>query len=198
MSKRARSIARVHKILGLVVGVQLLFWTLSGFYFTLFPIETIRGEHLRRAPTAIDLSTLGAVAMPALPSPADTLEIRMLLGEPVWFAKGQNGAGFFSLETGAAMPALNEADIRQIAEAAGRGKGRLHLLNGSKTPRAKRSARRRSGGSSLMAGTGQRSGWMPTRAGSARCGPANGDCSMCSGDFISWMSPETTGSIAGG
>ncbi len=134
MSKRARTIARVHKILGLVVGVQLLFWTLSGFYFTLVPIETIRGEHLRRAPTAIDPSTLGAVAMPALPSPADTLEIRMLLGEPVWFAKGQNGAGFFSLETGAVLPALNEADIRQIAEAGWAGEGKIASVERVENP----------------------------------------------------------------
>ena len=39
-------IRRTHKILGLVIGVLFLFWTTSGLFFTLFPIEHIRGEHL--------------------------------------------------------------------------------------------------------------------------------------------------------
>ena len=35
-----------HRWLGLIAGVQLLLWTVSGLYFTLIPIETIRGNHL--------------------------------------------------------------------------------------------------------------------------------------------------------
>ncbi len=34
-----------HKWLALIVGVQVLFWIGSGFFFTLFPIERVRSEH---------------------------------------------------------------------------------------------------------------------------------------------------------
>src|SRR5262245_19602388 len=34
-----------HKWLGLLVGVQVLFWFGSGLFFTLFPIEQVRSEH---------------------------------------------------------------------------------------------------------------------------------------------------------
>lgn len=47
----ARVASFVHKWLALLVGVQILFWVASGFFFTLYPIETIRSEHLvREAP----------------------------------------------------------------------------------------------------------------------------------------------------
>ena len=47
MAKSSRLNTRVHKLLGLVVGAQLLLWTVSGLFFTLIPIEQVRGEHLR-------------------------------------------------------------------------------------------------------------------------------------------------------
>jgi len=36
----------VHRWLGLIAGVQLLLWTISGLYFSLIPIDEIHGDHL--------------------------------------------------------------------------------------------------------------------------------------------------------
>ena len=36
MSLVARRFSRLHKIVGIVVGIQLFFWTVSGLFFTLF------------------------------------------------------------------------------------------------------------------------------------------------------------------
>ena len=58
----ARLASFVHKWLALLVGLQIVFWVVSGFFFTLFPIEQIRSEHLiRPAPVAraIDTAALG-------------------------------------------------------------------------------------------------------------------------------------------
>lgn len=41
---------QMHRWLGLIAGIQLLLWTVSGLYFTLIPIEEIHGDHLRVAP----------------------------------------------------------------------------------------------------------------------------------------------------
>ena len=49
--KITRRMRQIHNVLALVVGTQILLWMGSGLYFTLFPIETVRGEHLR-APQA--------------------------------------------------------------------------------------------------------------------------------------------------
>ena len=40
------TLRKVHRWLGLIAGIQLLAWTVSGLYFTLIPIEEIHGDHL--------------------------------------------------------------------------------------------------------------------------------------------------------
>lgn len=39
-----RTIRKMHRWLGIVVGIQLLFWTASGLFFAINPIEKVRGE----------------------------------------------------------------------------------------------------------------------------------------------------------
>lgn len=58
--KLARLASSIHKWLALLVGIQIVFWVASGFFFTLFPIERIRSEHLIRKIEAkpIDLAAL--------------------------------------------------------------------------------------------------------------------------------------------
>jgi hypothetical protein len=36
---------RLHKWIALVVGVQLLAWSVSGLFMTVVPISQVRGEH---------------------------------------------------------------------------------------------------------------------------------------------------------
>lgn len=52
----ARLASFVHKWLALLIGIQIVFWVVSGLFFTLFPIEQIRSEHLiRPAPVVTPL-----------------------------------------------------------------------------------------------------------------------------------------------
>ena len=44
--KTAKKIRKAHRYLGLFLGIQLLFWTISGLYFSWTIINEIRGEHL--------------------------------------------------------------------------------------------------------------------------------------------------------
>lgn len=44
-----RQIRKFHKYLGVIAGIQLFIWTLSGLFFALIPIEEIRGTHLIKA-----------------------------------------------------------------------------------------------------------------------------------------------------
>lgn len=62
----ARLASFVHKWLALLVGVQIVFWVVSGFFFTLFPIEQIRSEHLVRPPETarpIDTTAIGNLGL---------------------------------------------------------------------------------------------------------------------------------------
>ena len=92
-------IRRAHKILALVVGAQFLFWTASGLFFTIFPIEKIRGEHLVHAeyPGALgdDAASLapltmteGAQIISLKPSPFGAVyEVRTSEGHTVYDAR---------------------------------------------------------------------------------------------------------------
>lgn len=43
-----RSIRKYHRYLGLIIGIQFLFWTLGGLYFSWTNIEEIRGDTLKK------------------------------------------------------------------------------------------------------------------------------------------------------
>ncbi len=60
----ARLASFVHKWLALLVGIQIVFWVVSGLFFTLFPIQQIRSENLIRPAQAqtIDPTTLAPLA----------------------------------------------------------------------------------------------------------------------------------------
>ena len=64
-----------HRWVGLLIGVPLLFWTISGAYFSWMPIEQIRGEHLTQG----DDDTLGALPA-ALLSPQIAMQRASVTG----------------------------------------------------------------------------------------------------------------------
>ena len=60
----ARLASFVHKWLALLVGIQIVFWVVSGLFFTIFPIQQIRSENLIRPSQAqtLDTATLASLA----------------------------------------------------------------------------------------------------------------------------------------
>lgn len=46
-----RTIRTYHRYLGIIIGIQFLFWTLGGLYFSWTNIEDIRGNTLKKAET---------------------------------------------------------------------------------------------------------------------------------------------------
>jgi hypothetical protein len=123
MSINARRVARVHKLLGLVVGFQLLFWTVSGLFFTLFPIEQIRGEHLRKPAPMVDIASLETLAPPQVTGDAKAVQLRQVLGRPVWEVSGDGWTALYEASTGEQLSPLGETAVRRIAEEAWAGRG---------------------------------------------------------------------------
>jgi len=66
LTYRAR---RIHRFLGLFIGIQFLLWTVGGLYFSWTRLDSVHGDHLLRAPGALgpDLPLASpAVALAAL------------------------------------------------------------------------------------------------------------------------------------
>jgi uncharacterized iron-regulated membrane protein len=121
---------KLHRWLGLLMAVQIIAWMGSGFYFALYPIETIRGEHLVAEQPALDVSR-----MVEMISPADAwAAVNEFQGKNVklrqislvqnsgrnWYrisamVEGKLQVRLVDAESGEPMAFLNEQGIRDIA-----------------------------------------------------------------------------------
>lgn len=102
----ARIASFVHKWLALLIGLQVVFWVVSGLFFTIFPIERVRSENLVRPkdPLVIDTAKL---ALPAsLRGPGDELPTRLTI-------ERRESGQVIVAEFGAAPPALYDAATLQ-------------------------------------------------------------------------------------
>ena len=56
---------KFHRWLGLLMAAQIIAWMASGLYFSIFPIEEIRGEHLTRNSEPLKAEGLSQMGSPA-------------------------------------------------------------------------------------------------------------------------------------
>ncbi len=124
-------IGRLHKWLGLIVAAQLLIWTATGLFFTVFAIERIRGDDLFVKPdaTPVDLSRVNITLEQALEEVAEdrptTATLRNLGPDPVYEVRAAIGVFLVSAESGRIVSPIQEQTARNILEAAWRGEGAL-------------------------------------------------------------------------
>ena len=123
---------RIHRWLGLVIGVQFLLWTAGGLYFSWVSLDVVHGDHLMRpAPRlAPDVALASpAVALEALRARGrvDSIvstELVNVLGQPLWrigyLADGQPArrTQLADARTGALRPPVDSAEAVAIARAA--------------------------------------------------------------------------------
>jgi len=119
---------RTHKWLALFVGLQVVLWTVSGFYMVAVHIDTIHGDDLIRtaAPARIDPAGLvppGRIVA-AFPA-AQEVRLQQLEGAPVWRVREKGGTRLVDARTGAVMAPLPEAAIRRIARGIFTGDGAI-------------------------------------------------------------------------
>ena len=123
-------VRKIHRWLGLLMALQIAAWMLSGFYFSLFPISEIRGEHLVRAPQPPARQALASAPAPAEALAAldheyggdwelEALTAYTLDGHSFWRIQGTVGGQPFArlvdFETSAMRPALTAQQARARA-----------------------------------------------------------------------------------
>ncbi len=110
--------ARAHIWLGWIVGVPLLFWTLSGLWMVSRPIDEVRGVHLRAEPLALSLD--GPIIVPKFPADhGQPLSVRLeqQRSGPVWIATFAHGHEMRAgARDGRWLPMVDEAEARAIAD----------------------------------------------------------------------------------
>lgn len=89
---------KIHKWIGLIVGIQVLLWIVGGLYMTWYPIEVIRGEHNIRAVEPAALNDAGSL-IPVADAVATAggaritnLTLGYMLGDPVYRLQRAEGS----------------------------------------------------------------------------------------------------------
>lgn len=128
--KLFRALGRVHLWMGVAVGFQVVIWFVSGLFMVWFPIDEVRGSHLRanQPPASLNwpADALSAATLAAqLEDPVVSLEARMLLDEPVWLVRTHTGRGLYDARTGEALGLIDQAQAREIARTRYAGRGEM-------------------------------------------------------------------------
>ncbi len=115
-----QKLRRVHNVLGVVFGVQVLFWMVSGLFFTLFPIEQVRGANLRQdiSHGVLDLSDVTLTANQAAERAGiapERAELAMFLGDPVWKLGTEKITHLVDAQTGALLSPISAVRAHEIA-----------------------------------------------------------------------------------
>lgn len=113
-------ISKIHKWVGLIVGVQFLAWTLGGVVMTWIPIQQVRGEHNLsvQSPQPVAAARLASL-LTSLGNPdimaARTRNIADIPAMELTFAGGE--AALYAVEDGERLTPLDETLALAIAKA---------------------------------------------------------------------------------
>jgi hypothetical protein len=104
----------LHKWIGLIIGVQLLLWTLSGATMAILPMKDVAGGDVRETPNVqlVSASDRWSAARQQLGNAAVTsVSLRSLLQKPVFEIRTSGGVRLFDAAT--AKPVLVDAQLAQ-------------------------------------------------------------------------------------
>jgi PepSY-associated TM region len=122
-----RTLTRIHLWLGWIVGVPLLFWTVSGLWMAARPIEEVRGETLKAKPPALVLPQ--KIVPPVLIRSVKSITLEQRVVGPQWtISYVDGGVGRASPITGQLLPGVNASEARALAQAAVSGANALQSV----------------------------------------------------------------------
>ena len=112
--KTAQKIRKVHRYLGLFLGIQFLLWTLSGLYFSWTDIDEIHGDHFKKEKVnQTSFTDLLAPSGLQDESPITTLRLLEIAGKPYYWI---NKAELVDAQTGAKKLGISKQEALQVAK----------------------------------------------------------------------------------
>ena len=136
--------SRIHRYLATIIGVQLIFWVVSGFYFTLFPIEEIRGSHLSYSlPSGLNLRKQDILPVEDVTRRVAGLKsvtLKPFLDGPVYEIETSRGTHIVDAASGDRLTPVEEPLALRLAETYWAGDGVLQSLTLMEEPNRESSA----------------------------------------------------------
>ena len=128
MAKRTfmQKFARWHIWLGWAAAIPMILWTVSGVFMALRPIDTVRGDDLRRVPAPFASQVL---VPPQLTAPVTRLALVQQGSRAVWVTTAADKRQLrYSADSGAALGPVEVMEARQLAEATYAGEAKLAAI----------------------------------------------------------------------
>lgn len=139
MAYSSYRLRRLHRFLGVSVGIQLLMWTISGLYFSWVDLDVVHGDPQKKAPAPLLAHSSDSLCSPSLvllslQRDMGTVEVKDLrliniLQKNYWQvtfvsdADAEKQHRLADAKTGAFRPALSEAEAIELAKNAFNGEG---------------------------------------------------------------------------
>jgi hypothetical protein len=126
-------IRKLHKWLGLIIGLQIAFWTIGGLIMSAFPLERVHGDHTRRIqqPEPLDLETILPVRKVLEIHDLDAVKVTLVGGfdgPQYQVTKPDEEISIINAQTGNIVLPLTMAQAKAIAADQFSGDGRaVHL-----------------------------------------------------------------------
>lgn len=109
----ALTIRKTHRYLGLFLGLQFLFWTISGLYFSWTDLDAIHGDHFKRTePQATTFSSLVAPSDLGLREGIRSLTLRDIDGTPFYWI---NDHMLYNAQDGTRKAGITEKEALSVA-----------------------------------------------------------------------------------
>lgn len=112
-------VRKYHKWLMAFVGIQFLFWSITGVYMVSMDIHYIHGESLAKSEEAkLDLANVGYSVSELVANypQASSIALTQTMGSPLYtFVNGEKGNVAIDAKTGLIRPLVDEAKAREIA-----------------------------------------------------------------------------------
>ena len=124
-------VQRIHLWAGVLLGLQMFLWMLSGVVMSFFHLDLVRGErnaasNARPTLEARNYASPGGIV--AQMDEALSIELRYFMGRPVYEVEGLTGRALFDADTGERISPLNEEIVRSIARTEFIGEGKVERL----------------------------------------------------------------------
>jgi hypothetical protein len=105
---------KVHRYLGIFIGIQFIMWTVSGLYFSWTNLDEIHGDHFKKhRPEAIGFNSLTLPGNLIQDMEVKSLSLKEIAGQPYYLV---NNEVLINAETGIEKPEISKEEALSIAE----------------------------------------------------------------------------------
>jgi len=105
-------VRKIHRYLGLCIGIQFLMWTISGLYFSWTDLDEIHGDHFKKIPdTSLAFDSLISPTSLALQYPVKSIGLRDIQTAPYYVI---NDTVLYHAQTGIKKEEITEEEALYI------------------------------------------------------------------------------------